>query len=136
MNLRQQRFVAAYLETGNASEASRRAGYKTDADVQGARLMGNASIRAAIEAARAKAAEEAKISQAWLIERQRAILDHACNDLDAMGSVANKALHQLAVLTGHWVERRNTTTSREPRDLSDDELIEAIANERASARRA
>ena len=42
---RRQRFIIAYLETLNASEAARRAGYKSRANVAGQRLLTNADIR-------------------------------------------------------------------------------------------
>jgi Phage terminase, small subunit len=45
---RRQRFIIAYLETLNASEAARRAGYKSRANVAGQRLLTNADIRAKI----------------------------------------------------------------------------------------
>jgi hypothetical protein len=49
VELKQQAFVEEYLTCWNASEAARRAGYKTQANVQGARLLANDSIRAKIE---------------------------------------------------------------------------------------
>jgi phage terminase small subunit len=42
---KRKKFCIEYLKTLNASEAARRAGYATRADVAGARLMVNASIR-------------------------------------------------------------------------------------------
>jgi phage terminase small subunit len=45
---RRRRFVAAYIETLNQSEAARRAGYKQRADVAGARLVVNGSVKAEI----------------------------------------------------------------------------------------
>lgn len=47
---KQQAFVEAYLQTWNASEAARRAGYRGAADVVGPRLLGNIGISAAIQA--------------------------------------------------------------------------------------
>lgn len=53
----QQRvFVEEYLTCWNASEAVRRAKYRSKPNVQGARLLANASIRAAIENRLAQAA--------------------------------------------------------------------------------
>lgn len=51
LNPQQQLFVEEYLTCWNASEAARRAGYKTKASVQGARSLANASIREAIDEA-------------------------------------------------------------------------------------
>lgn len=47
---KQRNFVFAYLDCLNASEAARRAKYKTKPNVQGARMLANASIRAAVNA--------------------------------------------------------------------------------------
>lgn len=47
---RQQVFVEEYLTCWNASEAARRSGYTGKPDVIGARLLGNVSIRALVEA--------------------------------------------------------------------------------------
>lgn len=46
---KRRRFIEAYLETWNASEAARRAGYKTRANSAGQQLMSNPDIRAAID---------------------------------------------------------------------------------------
>lgn len=54
LTAQQRRFVAAYLDCLNASEAARRAGYKTKANVQGARLLAHASIQAAVAAGTAR----------------------------------------------------------------------------------
>ncbi len=49
MNHKQQAFVNAYLETWNASEAARRAGYNGKSNVVGAQLLANVSIAAEIK---------------------------------------------------------------------------------------
>lgn len=49
LNDRQRAFVEFYLTCWNASEAARRAGYKTKANVAGAENLANPSIRAEIE---------------------------------------------------------------------------------------
>jgi len=49
LTAKQRLFIAAYLETWNAAEAARRAGYATKANVQGSRMLANASIQAEIE---------------------------------------------------------------------------------------
>lgn len=46
---KQRRFVEEYLVCLNASEAARRAGYATKANVQGARMLANDSIAAVVE---------------------------------------------------------------------------------------
>ena len=60
---KQKRFIDFYIETGNASEAARRAGYKARADVQGAQNLAKPSIKAAIDA-RLKELEDARIAKA------------------------------------------------------------------------
>lgn len=47
---RQRVFVEEYLHSWNASEAARKAGYKTKAAVAGSRLLTKANVQAAIEA--------------------------------------------------------------------------------------
>ena len=49
LNDRQRAFVEFYLQCWNASEASRRAGYKSRADVSGAQILVNPSVRAEID---------------------------------------------------------------------------------------
>lgn len=60
---KQKRFVDFYIETGNASEAARRAGYKARPDVQGAQNLVKPSIKAAIDA-RLKELEDSRIAKA------------------------------------------------------------------------
>lgn len=47
-NERRKRFISEYLQCLNASEAARRAGYKTRANVAGQRLLTNADIKTEI----------------------------------------------------------------------------------------
>ncbi len=47
MTERQKRFVDYYIETGNATEAARKAGYKKP-DVQGSQNLGKVSVKEAI----------------------------------------------------------------------------------------
>ena len=51
LNERRKKFISAYLETLNASEAARKAGYKQRANVAGPRLVANGSIKAMISQA-------------------------------------------------------------------------------------
>ena len=72
LNSKQRVFVEEYLTCWNASEAARRAGYKTMADSQGARMMLNAGVKEAIEqriAEKAMTADEVLIR---LAEQARA----------------------------------------------------------------
>lgn len=50
LNERQRRFVDAYVQTGNASESVRRAGYQSaNADVTAAKIMKNPAVKAEIK---------------------------------------------------------------------------------------
>lgn len=63
MNDKQKRFVQEYLVDMNATQAYIRAGYSANgADVSASRLLGNASVREAIEKGLAKQAERLRIS--------------------------------------------------------------------------
>jgi phage terminase small subunit len=64
LNARQAAFVRAYAETGNATEAARRAGYTGTAhalEVTGSRLLRNAAVAAELRK-HAKKAEKASIA--------------------------------------------------------------------------
>lgn len=59
---KQKRFVDYYIETGNQTEAARRAGYKQP-QTQGAQTLGKLSVKAAIDA-RLKDLEDKRIAKA------------------------------------------------------------------------
>lgn len=68
---RQQRFVAAYLITGNATAAYKDAGYKATgraAENNASRLLGNAGVKAAIAEAQAARAKRTQITQDLVLE--------------------------------------------------------------------
>lgn len=72
LNPRQQLFVMAFIVTGNATEAARTAGYKqTDKALctTGQRMLGNASIVAAIDIAIDRAASQAGINPSKVVAR-------------------------------------------------------------------
>ncbi|HEU4457777.1 MAG TPA: terminase small subunit [Methylibium sp.] len=84
---KQERFVAEYLIDLNASAAYRRAGYEATgnaAEVNGSRLLRNAQVRAAIDAARAKVSAKLEITaervvaEAWqiLVADPRELVEH------------------------------------------------------------
>lgn len=68
---KQQRFVTEYLKCGNATEAVKKAGYQCKSDkaagVQGARLLGNASVQGAIKEAKSKVMDEAIVDAAFVL---------------------------------------------------------------------
>lgn len=75
---KQERFVSEYLIDLNATQAAIRAGYAAgSADVQGARLLGNASVRDAIDLAKMQRSEEVKIDAAYVL-RQAVKLHERC----------------------------------------------------------
>lgn len=64
LTVKQQRFVDAYIETGNAAEAARRAGYKSrNADVMGRENLRKHTVRKVLEA-RLKEIEDKRIAKA------------------------------------------------------------------------
>ena len=71
LTLKQQAFVAEYLKCGNATEAVKKAGYQCKSDkaagVQGARLLGSASVQGAINAAKNKIMDEAIVDAAFVL---------------------------------------------------------------------
>lgn len=73
----QAAFVHAYLETLNATDAVKRAGYKCKNDkvasVQGARLLANAKIQAAIQEARKAREAKSLITIEWVLSQIAAI---------------------------------------------------------------
>lgn len=64
LTVKQRRFVDAYIETGNAAEAARRAGYKSrNADVMGRENLRKPTVRKVLEA-RMKEIEDKRIAKA------------------------------------------------------------------------
>ena len=64
LTVKQRRFVDAYIETGNAAEAARRAGYKSrNADVMGRENLRKPTVRKVLEA-RLKEIEDNRIAKA------------------------------------------------------------------------
>lgn len=64
------RFVAHYLNNGNATEAAKLAGYSSkSAYSQGSRLLKNAEIRAAVALVEQRAAERMDVSASWILDR-------------------------------------------------------------------
>lgn len=69
LNARQRRFAEEYLVDRNATQAAIRAGYSANgADVQGVRLLANASVAAIIAKGAAEISERTKVSQDMVVE--------------------------------------------------------------------
>lgn len=79
---KQRVFVAEYLKDLNATQAAIRAGYSArTANEQGARLLANVSVAAAIEKAMTQRAERTEITQDMVLERWWAIATADANDV-------------------------------------------------------
>lgn len=70
LNAKQQRFVEEYLVDLNATQAAIRAGYsEKTAKQQGARLLTNVDIAAAVSASKAERSAQTGIDARWVLER-------------------------------------------------------------------
>lgn len=75
---RQARFVAEYLKDLNGTQAAIRAGYaRGSADVQGARLLGVAKVREAVDLANAKRAAKLGLSAEKILANIERLADAA-----------------------------------------------------------
>ena len=139
LNDRQRRFVEEYLIDLNATQAAIRAGYsERTARQQGARLLSNAVIQAAIEAAQQARSERTELTQDWVLSKlrenvERAMQAEPVRDRDGnptgefvyAGAVANKALE----LLGKHLDLFSDRLTRLSIDMStlSDEQLERIA---------
>jgi phage terminase small subunit len=123
LNLRQQAFLKHYLKCGNASEASRRAGYKSRPDVQGSRLLGNVGIRKVLKM---------KWNQDRLTAEAEEFLRMAKEDR-RIGE-GKGVLELIAKVAGLLTEAKHNPENR-PRDKDDAELRAAVERELAELRR-
>jgi phage terminase small subunit len=74
LNPKQQKFVERYLATGNATQSYIDAGYKARgnaAETGAARMLRNAQVKKALEAASAKGAERAAVTAAWVMKNMK-----------------------------------------------------------------
>ena len=119
-----QAFVEHYLETWNATEAAKRAGYSTEsARQQGSRLLTNVDIRDAIEARLSAIAMGPNEVLARLGDHARASLDDMLdrsNSLDLNAARANGKLHLIKkIKRREWYDQdgnRTVTTEVELHD--------------------
>lgn len=69
LNTRRSMFIAAYLETGNATQSAKKAGYSAKcAHSQGMRLLKNAYIKAEIEKHKAQSIEKAGVTVDYIVK--------------------------------------------------------------------
>lgn len=96
MTPKQESFVREYLVDLNASAAYIRAGYKTgNADVLGPRLLGNAGIAKAIQAAMDERAKRTEVTADFVLK--------------GLKEVAERCLQRHPVMVGQGKERKQAT---------------------------
>jgi len=86
INLRQQKFVEYYTETGNATRAAEAAGY-AHPNVQAFRLLENISVKAAIEAIRANMSKDSEDRRAEWIDQLEQLGKLADKDSDRLRAI-------------------------------------------------
>lgn len=134
---KQEAFVSAYLETGNASEAYRRAydcGGSSDAaiNVNACKLLKNTKVALRLQELQERAAAKVVLNRAWVLERLMSNATKAAAAEDYTAS--NKALELLGKVDElqMFVERSNVTSdnrhhhSAEPVPAFAEFLAEAI----------
>lgn len=106
LNERQRRFVESYCgpAMGNATEAARQAGYKFP-DVQGARLLGNVSVKAAI----LELSEKVRSAAILTVEQCKELLSRIAQDPAVEPKDQISAIDKLLKASGAYLERREVT---------------------------
>ena len=100
LNLRQQKFVQYFTETGNATRSAELAGY-THPNVQGPRLLVNVGVKASIEAIRANMSKDSEQRRVEWIARLEVLGTAAKRDSDRL-----RATEQLFKAEG-WIAPEN-----------------------------
>jgi phage terminase small subunit len=110
-------FVLSYCELGNATEAARRAGYAKP-DPEGARVLGNVRVRAAIEALRApveavQIASVERLRELWSRWAHEGTIERTIDGKRVSEPLASremlKASEMLAKSQGAFLERQHVT---------------------------
>lgn len=119
MTPKQQAFAREYVIDRNATQAAIRAGYSAaTAKQQGARLLTNVDVRAAVNRAEAACAEKVGLTVSSITARLLAIADKSEKLESAPGmSVARQSLMDAAKLNGLVVESSEIIT-RSPEERS------------------
>ena len=112
---KQEAFVLAYLETGNATEAYRRA-YDAEGmgeatiNVKACELLKNGKVAVRLQVLQERAAAKVVLSRQWVLEKLMRNVDKAIDLEDVNGS--NKALELLGKTDElqMFVERSNVTS--------------------------
>jgi len=88
---KQRRFKDEYLVDTNATKAAIRAGYsKKTAQQQGARLLLNVVIRAAIDAAQNAISEKTGLTAEWVVERLRIVAERCLQSEPVLDKEGNQ----------------------------------------------
>jgi len=86
LNLRQQKFVEYFTETGNATRSAELAGY-THPNVQGPRLLVNVGVKASIEAIRANMSKDSEQRRVEWIDQLEQLGKLADKDSDRLRAI-------------------------------------------------
>lgn len=125
LNERQLRFADYYIETGNASESYRRAGYKSDnprtVETNSSKLLRNTEVRAYIDSRLSKAHSKRVMEADEVMERLTAIArgeatgktlrgvgmgEQVISDIEPSIGEQHQALVQIGKRYGMWVDRQ------------------------------
>jgi hypothetical protein len=136
-NARHERFAQEVAKGRPRREAYVTAGYKDSPgrapDVGAHHLLTNPNIRARVAELQQRGAERAEITLESLI-REAAELQ-ALAAAAKQYSAANGALKLKAELSGHYMQRKESTVKHAETDWSTDELVAWLANFEASIQR-
>lgn len=126
---KRQRFVEEYCVDFNGTQAAIRAGYaKNAANEQAAEMLAIPSVREAVDALRAKQAEQLSersvITKEWVVAQAKHTYEFALTLEQPAAAKAN--LELIARLHGFIIERKDLRLIKSISDLTDDELA-AIA---------
>ena len=106
LTLRQERFVLEYIETGNATESARRAGY-ANPNMHGARMIVNDSIKRHIDLKRAELMSDTEQKIAWLTDK----LTDEATDKGNGDSTRVRALEILGKIYGAYAPEKQEVTT-------------------------
>ena len=106
LTLRQERFVLEYIETGNATESARRAGY-ANPNMHGARMIVNDSIKRHIDLKRAELMSDTEKKIEWLTAK----LTDEATDKGNGDSTRVRALEILGKIYGAYAPEKQEVTT-------------------------
>ena len=119
LTLRQQRFVLEYIETGNATESARRAGY-ANPNMHGARMIVNDSIKRHIDLKRAELMSDTEKKISWLTDK----LTDEATDKGNGDSTRVRALEILGKIYGAYAPEKQEVTTYSSTFFADIDDIE------------